>query len=269
MNGGGVYLYCLTPASHVDRAWAGGDLPTLLGPVCGEILGGLGAVVSPVADLAEWNDDTRINSLDWVTPRALHHARIVEHMWQQAPVYPAGFGTLFTSRDSLQQLIDRHRSTLEDFFDSTCGMAEWGIKVFFDPLQAEKQWMEERLQQETARLAVLPAGQRYLAEQGLRRECRRDLVARLETVCQELAEELTRQAGGFRVRPLPASEDSARQPLGHWAILWPRKQDPVLREFLEIKATAHAAAGIELQWSGPWPPYSFRPALEVKAGSPS
>lgn len=269
MNGEGVYLYCLTPASHIDRAWAGGDLPTLLGPVCREILGGLGVVVSPVTDLAEWNDDTRLNSPDWVTPRAFHHARIVEHMWQQAPVYPAGFGTLFTSRDSLEQLIDRHKSTLEDFFDATSGMAEWAIKVFFDPQRAEERCMEERLQQEAAMLAALPTGRRYLAEQRLRRECRGDLAARLEAICQRLAEQLTQRAGGFRARPLPPAEDPARRPLGHWALLWPHQQGSALGELLEAEAAAHAEAGIGVQWSGPWPPYSFRPALEAKAGSPS
>jgi hypothetical protein len=240
-----------------------------LGPVRGEILGGLGAVVSLVTSLAEWNDDTRLTCADWITPRALHHARVVEHMWHQAPVYPAGFGTLFTSRNSLKKLIDRHKFTLEDFFDSTTGMAEWGIKVFFDPQRAEERCMEERLRQEAGRLDALPGGQRYLAEQRLRRECHGGLGVRLETVCRQLAEQLTRQAGGFRTNPLPPAEDPARRPLGHWAVLWPRRQGSVLTELLEAEAAAHAAAGIELRWSGPWPPYSFRPALEASDHSQS
>lgn len=263
MTGEGLYLYCLTPPSGVEGL-AEAQLPTLLGPVHGEVLGGIGAVLSPVAELAEWADESRIASPDWVTPRALHHGRVIEEVWHNAAVYPARFGTLFASRDSLERLIGRHRPGLEDFFAAVTGMGEWGVKVFFDPLRAENQWMAERLRLEADVLDALPAGRRYLAEQRLRREARGGVAKRMESLCRQLAEQLTRQGGGFRERALPPVEEPERRPLGHWAVLWPDHQAAELAELLEETAAAYEPDGIELQWSGPWPPYSFRPALEAE-----
>jgi hypothetical protein len=115
-------------------------------------------------------------------------------------------------------------------------------------------------------LETLPPGRRYLVEQRLRQECREGVALRMETLCRQLAEQLTLQGKGFRERSLPPVADSGRRPLGHWAILWPAQQATALEALLENAAVAWQPEGIQLQWSGPWPPYSFRPVLETSAG---
>lgn len=258
---GAIYLYCLIPPSEL-KSIAAVEMPALLGPVRGELLGGIGAVISSVAEPGGWTDDDCLGSPDWVNPRALHHARVIELVWRETAVYPARFGTLFRSRDSLEQLICRQQSSLIEFFGATAGMTEWDVKIFFDPVRVEQHWIEEYLQQDAAMLDALPVGRRYLAEQRLRREASVAVTPRLETICVGLAEQLTHLAGELRERSLPPVEDPARRPLGHWAILWPHTRVPELTGVLEAAAAIHRPCGIELQWSGPWPPYSFRPSLE-------
>ncbi|WP_022949483.1 GvpL/GvpF family gas vesicle protein [Methylohalobius crimeensis] len=255
-----LYLYCLTPANNLD-VLKELELPKLLGPICGEEVNGVGAVVSPVTDMSSWQDGARLNSLDWVTPRVLHHARVIERFWREAPVYPSGFGTLFSSRNRLRLLIEGHKMVLEDFFAATGGMAEWDIKIFFDPRHAEECWKAEQLRKK-AEFSGLPAGRRYLAEQYLRKESQQGAVARLETLSRQWAVRLAQEGEGFRERPLPPAQESRRQAVGHWAVLWPERASNLV-DLMEQAAAEFQSVGADLQWSGPWPPYSFRPVLET------
>jgi hypothetical protein len=186
---------------------------------------------------------------------------VIEEVRRKRPVYPARFGTLFTSAAALADAVKQYERTLGAFFAMTQGRAEWGVKVFFDPEQAEGEWIRDRLEGQAAQLDALPSGRRYLVEQGLRREARKSLAPRLEALCCEAASRLTHQPDGLRERPLPPVEDAKHRPLAHWAVLWPLDQEGELKARLVDSAAALEAAGIQLEWTGPWPPYSFRPNL--------
>jgi hypothetical protein len=257
-----LYLYCLAPPGK-EAGFGGNDLPQLLGPVFELDLGGLTAIVSRLEDADEWADDRRLGTLDWVTPRALHHARVIEQVWQSRPVYPARFGTLFTSVQPLQEMVRKHEDALQDYFGLIEGGAEWGVKVFFDPEEAEARWIAEQIDGDAEQLDALPAGRRYLAEQRLRREAKKSLAPRLEAVCHELARRLIHQPDGLRERALPPEEDPKRRPLAHWAFLWPLSQKAELEHRLGEAVLAAEQSALQLQWTGPWPPYSFRPSLDV------
>ncbi len=47
------------------------------------------------------------------------------------------------------------------------------------------------------------------------------------------------------------------------AFLVPRDNLAAFRACLERATDEHRAAGLELEMSGPWPPYSFCPDLEM------
>lgn len=260
MSGDALYLYALsTPATRPDLQLD--KLPDLLGTIHAEPCHEFIALVSSLRDLTAWQGELNTASIDWVTSRAVHHACVVEHVWRKGPVYPARFGTLFTSRSSLAERMAPHRALLNAFLAGTSGFGEWDIKLFLDPAEIEARWFDRELAKEAAHLAALPAGTRYLAEQRLRRKVSRTITQDLVTHCQALADYLTTTEGGFRERPLPPEQDCQHRPLAHWAILWPRAKEAQVRQLLADAAEAQAACGIDLQWTGPWPPYTFRPQL--------
>lgn len=259
-SGHALYLYALsTPATrphlHLDM------LSEVMGPIHVEACHEFIAVVGFLPDLTAWQDDVNTASIDWVTSRAIHHARVIEHVWRRGPVYPARFGTLFTSRSSLAEHLAAHRAPIHAFLAGTSGFGEWDIKLFFDPDDMEARWINRELGKEAGNLVTLPAGRRYLAEQRLRREVSRTITQDLVTHCQALAEDLAATEAGFRERPLPPARDGQHRPLAHWAILWPLTEETHRQERLAVAAEAQADCGIDLQWTGPWPPYTFRPQL--------
>jgi len=254
-----LYLYCLAPLVG-EEGMAGVAFPDLLGPVRELDLGGVGAMVSAV-DRESWSDESRLSSLEWVTPRALHHARVIDQVSRARPVYPARFGTLFTTPEALSAVVQQHAEPLRDFFAMVEGRVEWDVKIFFDPGEAEARWIQEQIRAAAALLDDLPTGRRYLAEQAMRREARKSLAPRLEALCGELASRLSHDEHGLRERPLPPVVDEKRRPLIHWALLWPEALDDELRRRLADAADYCETSGLQLEWTGPWPPYSFRPNL--------
>lgn len=255
-----LYLYCVTPNTGLETL-AAGDFPSLLGPIRWEVFGNVGAVMSPIENVEEWVSDDLLADADWATHRALHHARVIELVWEKTPVYPAQFGTLFGSVDSLKNVLGRQRPNLDNFFRSTAGMAEWGVKVFFNPREAQKKWIEERLEQGNNVLGTLSGGHRYLAEQQLRKEAKLGVLSEYRVRCAQLLDELTHDAAGVCERTLPILPDSEMQPIGHWAALWPVAFSSEINERMELALAEYKALAIDIQWSGPWPPYSFRPSL--------
>lgn len=259
-----LYLYALsTPSARKYLQIE--ELPDLMGPIhvegCHEFI----AVFSSLPDLAAWQEGINTATVDWVTARAVHHARVIEHVWRRGPVYPARFGTLFTSRTALAESLAPHRALVNSFLADTSGQGEWDVKLFCDPEDIEARWISRELEKESLSLAALPVGRRYLAEQRMRREVSRNITQELVKHCQELATRLASAEDGFRERSLPPEQDPQHRPLAHWALLWPLAQEFQVHQLIATAAEAQAAHGITLRWTGPWPPYSFRPLLPDSA----
>ncbi|WP_367026547.1 GvpL/GvpF family gas vesicle protein [Methylococcus sp. ANG] len=257
-----LYLYCLTPQAAPEDLCLS-EFPNLFGSVHWEACGEIGAVLSRIENVEGWVSDDLFADADWATHRALHHARVIELVWSKVPVYPAQFGTLYGSLDSLKSVLVREHASLDRFFRATAGMAEWDIKVFFNPSKAQDKWVQDRIDMERDVIGGLSGGKRYLVEQRLRRDAKYSVVSDYKTLCVRILEELTHDAAGVCGRALPPLEDSDKQPLGHWAALWPATFSSEIDERMEEARAEHRRLGIDVQWSGPWPPYSFRSMLTL------
>jgi len=51
--------------------------------------------------------ERRLSDLKWVSERAFGHERVVECGFRHGPVFPARFGTLFSSLGALERFIER------------------------------------------------------------------------------------------------------------------------------------------------------------------
>ena len=54
----------------------------------------------------------------------------------RSPVLPARFGTIFASRDSLEQRLDEHRDAILAFLDRVTDQEEWAVKGYLDKARA-------------------------------------------------------------------------------------------------------------------------------------
>jgi hypothetical protein len=223
------------------------------------------AVISelPLDEFRGPSADARMQDLAWVGPRACRHEQVIEAIMAYSPVLPVPFGTLFSSVGGLQQFIRTHAPAISRFLVQAADQEEWAVKGFLVKKQAEQSVLREELATHADQLAALSPGKRYIEEQRLQKEAAKNVSGRLQVICRTLAEDLRQQSSGFekrRILDLGEAKDGGT-PIFNWAFLLPKNAVERFREQVRVAGESHAAEGLRLELSGPWPPYSFAPCL--------
>ncbi|MBI4644575.1 MAG: GvpL/GvpF family gas vesicle protein [Deltaproteobacteria bacterium] len=269
----GLYLFCLARLSR---------LPFL--PLEGQGLDGqsplevadfqdLAAVWSPVPveDFSGPDAAERLRDLAWIGPRVIRHQEVVARVMRHSPVLPARFGTIFSSAEKLEKLLQYHHDTINKFLERVAGQEEWAVKGLLNRSGAKEKLFSLKLAREAGRLRALSPGKRYFQEQRLRAAGEQELQRWLQAVCRELLADLRDFIGEVRERQLLSREATGHN--GHnkemvlnWAFLVPKKAAPSFRSRIREANARHSPRGLVIECTGPWPPYSFTPALDLEPG---
>ncbi|MFH1114413.1 MAG: GvpL/GvpF family gas vesicle protein [Pseudomonadota bacterium] len=260
-----LYLFCLARA---------GSLPELLPeglnggtPISTVNFGNISAVVSEVP-LNEYSGDaaeSNLQDLAWVGPRALRHAEIIESVASHVPVLPSRFGTLFSSKESLQQLMERNSGKIDTFFDAVWGKDEWSVKVLCSRALMVEKLISERLAGQSEALAEMNPGLRYFKERQLRTAVEKEFGARLRDTLSSCSAELARCSNECRQRKTSVSQEEGEMTrVADWAFLVDREAEEDFAECVNRANAEHNRIGLVFKASGPWPPYSFTPTLGME-----
>ena len=264
----GLYLYCL---ARLDR------LPpsTLLGrgmdgqnSLAVAIFQDLVAVWSPVPleDFCGGEAEARMRDLTWIGPRVIRHQEVVAGVMRHSPVLPARFGTIFSSLANLEKVLQRHYDTIAGFLKRITDQEEWAVKGLLDRHGAQEKLFSLKLAREAASLEDLSPGKRYFEEQRLRAACDQELQRWLQEACREVWTDLRNCAADVRERRLLSREatGSDQDMVWNWALLVPEKAVRGFKDRIRDANVRYAGHGLALDCTGPWPPYSFTPALDME-----
>ena len=245
------YLYCLTPSGRALElheadvfVWSCGDISAVLSEANREEFCGEGS-------------DARLEDLGWLAPRVFRHEAVVERIMGQSPVLPARFATLFTSLDSLQRFVLEYRDAITGFFAHLGDKREWAVKGLLDRTLAG-----QRAQTPPRQLVGSP-GKDYLRKKRTEAEAGERTNQWLRATCENAAGELGQKASAFRERQLWNGGDSEApsEVILNWAFLVAGGGEADFRRLVTELDERHRASGLSFALSGPWPPYSFAPAL--------
>ena len=244
-----LYLYCLTPpGAALELSQAGvfvedsGNVRAVLSEVRREEFSGRGA-------------EERLKDLAWLAPWAALHEAVVEQVMGQAPVLPAPFATLFESRESVRRFLLEYHNPIAGFFHDLGAQREWAVKGLLhraQPATVSSPGSEPE-----------PEGKSYLGKKRAQTALKETMRQVLRAACEQAAAELKQQAQAFSERKVWKAAKNAGQPelIFNWAFLLQAGQEAAFRHSVTKLDEQHRALGLNLVISGPWPPYSFTPAL--------
>lgn len=264
-----LYLFCFAePTLKPDLEGVGVDGCS---PVFVRSFPAAAAVLSTVS-LEEFSGpsaERNMADLAWVGPRACRHEEVIEAVMRHSPVFPAHFGTLFSSAEALEKLIAMHSEAISHFLHHVAGQAEWAVKGFLDRAQARRSALAKELGARESELATLPPGRRYLREQKVRAEAEEVLRRWLNEICCGLADKLRWHASAFveRKAALQNGTEKEIETVVNWAFLLPESKVTTFRSEVELASRTHAEAGLAFRLSGPFPPYSFAPPLPIEGAA--
>jgi hypothetical protein len=264
----GLYLYCLArfdrlpPSPLLGRGLDGQNSLAVA------IVQNLAAVWSPVPleDFCGPEAEERLRDLTWIGPRVIRHQEVVAGVMRHSPVLPARFGTIFSSMANLEKVLQRHYDTIAGFLKRLTDQEEWAVKGLLDRPGAKEKLFSLKLAREAASLEALSPGKRYFEEQRLRAACDQELHGWVQEVCREVWTDLRYYAAEARERRLLSREatGSDKDMVWNWALLMPRQAVGGFQALIQDVNAQYAERGLVLECTGPWPPYSFCPALDME-----
>jgi hypothetical protein len=264
----GLYLFCLARLSRLPSSLLEGKGLDGISPL--EVAGyqDLAAVLSSVSleDFCGPDAEARLLDLTWIGPRVMRHQEVVAEVMRHSPVLPARFGTIFSSRASLIGVLRRHHDTVAGFIDRITDQEEWAVKGMLDQAGAKEKLVSLKLAEEADSLGALSPGKRYFQEQRLRAGCDQELQHWLQDVSQGLWADLRDYSSDVCERRLLSREASGsdKDMAWNWAFMVPASAVPAFLARLREANARWAHRGLSLDCTGPWPPYSFTPALDLE-----
>ncbi|MFH2218415.1 MAG: GvpL/GvpF family gas vesicle protein [Pseudomonadota bacterium] len=264
-DGEGIYLFCFA-RPHVPETLNVSGLDDRQ-TVSQWTFQGITAVFSK-ASLEEFCDseaESRMKDLSWIGPRACRHEEVVQQVMPYSPVLPARFGTIFSSLDSLENLLKIHTKTISQFLDHVTEKEEWSVKGLVDSEKAKEKLYSTTMAAEAERLASLSPGARYFQEKRIHSDIGNKLNLGCKKKLQEIAKNLDQYASDFCTRKMLSRDATGMDMdmIANWAYLVPLNFTEKFCAGVDQANEIYGQDGLTLQLSGPWPPYSFCPSLEI------
>lgn len=189
------------------------------------------------------------------------HEDVVDALMQHTTVVPFKFGTLLKDEAAAIRMLQDDEQKFKQLLARFAGKAEWGLKVYADTQEfiqhiARVEPAIKDLQEQREKLS---RGAAYLLGRKLEDELKDAVAARLASVTGAIFQQIRKDTCEATLnKTLPQK-------------LTGKKQEMILNSvyLVEKVRTArfclrgkklqeqYASMGLELEVSGPWPPYSF------------
>ncbi|CAJ0779868.1 GvpL/GvpF family gas vesicle protein [Ralstonia chuxiongensis] len=254
------YLFCFARASDVARAQESApfDGPALRFHCEGDLVAVL-AVVS-YDEFCGAQATEHLRDPAWIASRVVFHSTVVERIMQHSPVIPARLGALFSSVDGVAARMRSHAPAITRLLDQVDGKAEWAVKGWLDRHIAEPRQAAAFVDEHPEQIP-LTAGARYLHKRQLEAQGGRLLDAWIERSARGIFATLSDRVAAFRRRPDTTPAVANAELVANWAFLVEISEAPSFAESVRDINREFADTGLQLDISGPWPPYSFCASL--------
>ncbi|MBO2460904.1 GvpL/GvpF family gas vesicle protein [Actinomadura violacea] len=260
-----VYLYGVARGldpTALDGAAGVGGAPVRTVPA-----GELTALVSTVR-LAEYGEAAlreNLEDLAWLEATARAHHEVVDRAAHAAPTAPVRIATIYRDDARIAQVLAEQGDRFAQALDRVAGRAEWGVKAY-----AHREALEPAEPAEPAGpgSGSAGAGTAYLRRRQDERRRRADAGRRVSERAGEIHDRLAGLAVASRHHPPQDPKLSGRDGVQilNVAYLLEDGDAPAFAD--AARAAGERYAGIEVEVTGPWPPYSFIDTADVGTAEP-
>jgi hypothetical protein len=259
----GVYLFCFTRSGRLPELKISGldDHFTVTQREFREIAAVYAKVA--LADFSGPSAEARLQDLAWVGPRAFRHEKVIETVMGYSSVFPARFGTIFSSLRRLDEILNIHYDRIARFLEAVGHKAEWAVKGFLDREQSRRTIVSKALAEAEERLAALTPGMRYFQEKRIASEAEKELNRGLKDILDMIINGLEPFVADFNIRKVLSHDATGKdsEMIVNWAFLVTRSAEVDFHARVERANAQYTKQGLNFEMSGPWPPYSFCPTL--------
>ncbi|MET9888960.1 GvpL/GvpF family gas vesicle protein [Streptomyces sp. NPDC006465] len=215
-------------------------------------------VVSPVpaADFREDGLKEHFEDLDWLERVARAHHAVVETVASRTGVLPLRLATVYLDDTRAREVLRSEGQFFGERLDHLADQVEWGVKIYVEANAPTAPAAPDSVPEPAAEPGLTP-GRAYLSA---RRRQRSDREA-VYRAAQEAAGRVRDTARAYATdraghRPQQgALAEAAGENVVNDAYLVPRDRGEEFRA--EVARAGRGLAGVRVEVTGPWAPYSF------------
>jgi hypothetical protein len=189
------------------------------------------------------------------------HENVLDILMQHSTVVPFKFGTILTDEKAASKMLQDQEVKFKSLLSKFTGKVEWGLKVYADR-QAMMKHMAQIGPQSTSQQGErekLSRGTAYLLGRKMEAELRDQVVAQFARVAEVIFQELGKDASEAKLNNTSAQKATGnkKEMILHAVYLVEREKVAHFRQQGKRLMDEYAFMELDLEFSGPWPPYSF------------
>jgi hypothetical protein len=262
-SGHGLWAYCVLRAGEplpadIDGVAAAGPLERV-------DAGDLAAIVSrvPLDEFGAAPLRENLNDLTWLERVAREHEGVLDRALAQSTIVPLRLCTIYESEQTVREMLEQEHDSLAEALDLLAGREEWAVKLIADGDRLADA-ARARSTEATAledELGARTGGGAYMLRRRLERHVRDAVDSLAAELADEVHAELQSASRDAVVLPPQNPELSGHSGtmLLNGAYLVDSERVDSLRELVGGLQERHGALGVQVELTGPWPPYNFLP----------
>jgi len=199
---------------------------------------------------------------DTVKGWVIAHQNMVNTAWEKfGTVLPSSFDTIIkgseaaSSEENLRKWLEENYPKLRERLERVKGKAEVGVQIFWDRKAIVQNLIEtgEEFKRLNEEMREKPPGMAYFYKQKMERALRSELEAKADEFFKEFYGRIKPYADDIRIEKTKRMEGDKQMLLNLSVLI----QKDKIKELGEELAKIREIEGIEVRFTGPWPPYSF------------
>lgn len=258
----GRYVYCLVDATTGEPSTL--SVTGLDGnPVSVIVSEDIGAVSHECDSIYDSSEMEQVKQ--WI----ITHQQVVDAAGEHFDTpLPMRFDTIFEGGDtSVKQWLQNHSETICTELDAFTGTWEYRLHLMWDPSVFEEQITAEddRLQELHRRQQQAGAGKRFLLQKQydkrlreLKQQRRSALTEALTETVAPVVTEITDQPAQSTLEGHSPSSSESKERITRLAVRADKTNETPLGDRLDGFVEKE---GVEIRFTGPWPPYTFAPEI--------
>jgi hypothetical protein len=207
--------------------------------------------------------ETNSGDVEWLSPRAVAHDRVLTWASDHGAVVPLPMFSLFSGQQAVRAMLSERSSQLTSALTRVALGREYALRVYRvdAELLGAATSLSPRLSELAKTAEAASPGQRYLLERKLDGEKKIELRSLSQRIVDDIVRELEPHAARMVRSPIPRAGDAETATRGtmvlNAAFLVAPDRFEALQEALSSLVARHGAHGFRFDFTGPWPPYHF------------
>lgn len=250
----GLYLYCIVDGGQKANL---GKIGIDENEVYIIPYKGIGAVVHTCLPELYKSENTEI-----VTEWVLSHQKVVETSWKKfGTVLPFGFDTIvkgsesFSAEKNLKKWLKENHEDLKVKIEKFKDRVEVGIQIFWNPTIIAQNLTEtnQEIRKLKEEMEEQPRGMAYFYKQKMEQALRKALDEKADAFFKGFYGRIRRYADDLHVEKTKKADKNKQMLINLSVLIHKDKIQSLGEELAKVKESK----GLDLRFTGPWPPYSF------------